>query len=90
MKTLEIIQLRSTIYSIDSLSTKIGESIRARGEKSELVTIFRRDGLETDLAVHIRLSDVSGAGGPSKLGERLASALKDYGLVEHTLWEELS
>ncbi len=89
MKTLEIIQLRSTIYSIDSLNTAISESIKAKGEPSESVSIFRRDGLETDLAVHIHRSEASGEGGPSELGVRLASALKDYGLVEHTLWEVL-
>ncbi|MCP4599899.1 MAG: hypothetical protein GY847_05045 [Proteobacteria bacterium] len=89
MKILEIIQLRSAAYPIKSLGWEIKESIRAAAEKTDIITIYRRDRLDSDLAIHIHRHEESEKGGPSKLGVRLASALKDYGLVEHTLWEEL-
>ena len=50
--------------------------------------MYRRDGLETDVAVHIRHSGVP-ASDVSGLGLQLASALRALGLVEHTLWQEL-
>ena len=65
------------------------ESITAVGEATEVVTVFRRDGLETDLAVHINHVDTSGTGRQSALGQRLASELKNHGLVAHTVWQEL-
>jgi hypothetical protein len=55
-----------------------------------VVTRYRRSGLETDVAIHITSHDHDAAAGPSTLGLHVASALGAYGLVEHTLWEELS
>ena len=52
------------------------------------VTLYRRQGLDTDVAVHIRHPETPGEEGPSRLGLQLASALKALGLVEHTLWQE--
>ena len=89
MRRLEIIHLRSSGEPLESLSDRIRESIREKGEQTNVVTIYRRDGLETDLAVHIHNLEVPGAEGPSGLGLKLASALRVFGLVEHTLWEEL-
>lgn len=89
MKRLEVIHLRSSGEPLDSLGRRIRESIRAEATNTDVVALYRRDGLETDLAVHIHLSRAPGADEPSALGLRLASALKAFGLVEHTLWKEL-
>ena len=89
MKTLEIIHLRSSGEPLESLSRRIRDSITAESKSIEAVTLCRRQGLETDLAVHILHSGEPGRQGPSGLALRLASALRAYGLVEHTLWEEL-
>ncbi len=87
MSRLEIIHLRSSGEPLAALGERIRESIRTQGESTEVVTLYRRQGLETDLAVHLR--HLGGAGdGPSALGLRLASALRSWGLVEHTLWQE--
>ena len=88
MNRLEIIHLRSSGEPLDSLGDRIRESLGTEGEETE-VALYRRAGLETDLAVHIRHLGVPGREGPSGLALRLASALRAYGLVEHTLWEEL-
>lgn len=89
MKRLEIIHLRSSGRPLDSLGERIRESIRAGGQDEAVVTLYRRHGLETDLAVHVRYSEEPQETGPSDLALKLASALRAYGLVEHTLWEEL-
>jgi hypothetical protein len=54
-----------------------------------VVTLYRRHGLETDVAVHIRHRSEGGAPGSSALAVHLAQALKAYGLVEHSVWEEI-
>jgi len=89
MNTLEIIHLRSSGEPIESLSDRIRESIWAEGNQTEVVTMYRRRGLETDLAVHIQHLEISPAEGPSRLGLQLVSSLAVFGLVEHSVWEEL-
>ena len=89
MKQLEIIHLRSSGEPLESLSRLIRESITAESKSADTVTLYRRQELETDLAVHILRSGVAGRQGPSGLALRIASALRAYGLVEHTLWEEM-
>ncbi len=88
MSGLEIIHLRSSEEPLESLGERIRESLATEGQETE-VTLYRRDGLETDLALHIRHLGVHGREGPSALALRLASALRTFGLVEHTLWNEL-
>ena len=88
MSQLEIIHLRSSGEPLESLGRRIRESLAAEGETTE-VTLYHREGLGTDFAVHIRDLEAPGNAGPSRLGLQLASALRTLGLVEHTLWEEL-
>ena len=89
MRRLEIVHLRSSGEGLEHLKDGIRGSVGSGSEDLEVVTLYRRQGLESDLAVHIL--HATGGRGPkaSDLGLRLASALKAYGLVEHTVWEEL-
>ena len=92
MKRIEIIKIRmaqGNHKSIEFLSHQINESVKAAGEHLEVVAVYRRNGLETDLAVHIYSHREPDAAGQSDLGLRLASALRVHGLVEHTVWEEI-
>ena len=89
MRRLEIVHLRSSGETLESLSDQIRESIWAMGDQAEVVTLFRRNGLETDLAIHIHHLETPGSEGPSRLGLQLVSSLAVFGLVRHTLWEEL-
>ena len=90
MKTLEIVHLRSSSEPVELLSDRIKESIWAEGNGTEVVTLYRRHGLETDVAVHIRHLQADAAHGPSALAFNLANALRTFGLVEHTVWEEMA
>ena len=89
MSQLEIIHLRSSGEPVESLTERICESIREGGGTASTLTLYRCHGLKTDLAVHILSPDVAMKTGPSDLALRLASELRAYGLVEHTVWEEL-
>jgi len=88
MTILEIIHLRLAGKPPENLCDKIKESIVANEGLAENVRIFRRDGLETDLAIHIHYVDTQSCE-PGSLGLRLTSALKPYGLVEHKVWKQL-
>ena len=90
MIQLEIIHLRSSGEPVESLTERIRQSIREGGGTTSTLELYRRHGLGTDLAVHVRRHGTAGGEGPSDLALRLASELRAYGLVEHTVWKELT
>lgn len=90
MSRLEIIHLRTAGGSFASLACRIREAIGSGVGTAGAVTVYRRNGLDTDVAVHINSRGSGDTSGPSALGLHLASALSAFGLVEHTLWEELT
>ena len=85
MKKLEIIHLRLSGNTPSALAGKIHASIAAKGCPTE-VRIYRHATVTTDIAVHL----LSGKGGTcaSDLGLFLAEALREHGMVEHTVWIE--
>ena len=89
MSQLEIIHLRSSCEPVESLAKLISASIREGGEEVSNLNLYRRFGLEADLTVHVRRHGLAGGDGPSDLALRLASELRAYGIVEHTVWGEL-
>lgn len=88
MSILEIIHLRSSSEPIENLAELIRESMWDDGRHNGVSTIYRRAGLATDLAIHIRHSE-GGIDVPSRFGLQLVSSLAEYGLVEHSVWEEM-
>jgi hypothetical protein len=90
MSRLEIIHLRTAGKSSETLARQIREAIGSEVDGYGAVTIYRRNGLDTDVAVHITSHGREEKFGPSVLGLHLASALSAYGLVEHTVWEEIT
>jgi len=90
MSTLEIIHLRSSGEPIESLADRIRESVWAEGHGTEVVALYRRQGLETDIAIHIRCDEGAASNGPTALAFHLAHELRAFGLVEHTVWEEIT
>ena len=89
MKKLEIIHLRSSRELSETLSNQIIMMIRAAENNNDSIELFHRMGLESDVAIHINHSETSETTESSSLGLRLAASLKEYGMVEHTMWEKL-
>ena len=88
MKWLEIIKLRSA-----GNDEKVLEEFllpMAKVSQSGLVEIktYSHASLETDLSVHLHWESERPAQNGSVLGLRLAQALKEFGLVDHSLWIE--
>ena len=87
MKRLEIIQLRLAGSLPDGLLEEIRQS--AASEKPPtLVSIYHRAIVETDIAIHLRQELPESDNQASNLGLRLAAALREYGMVEHTVWRD--
>lgn len=89
MRIIEIIHLRTAGAALEGLCDILTKSIGAESEPIQ-ITLLRRVGLDSDLAIHIRHPAGPRTKKSSEIGPRLASALEAYGLVEHTLWEEVA
>jgi len=88
MSTLEIIHLRSSSEPIEDLAELIRESMWEDGRQNGVFTIYRRRGLVTDLAVHVPHAEER-TEVPSRFGLQLVASLAEFGLVEHSVWEEI-
>ena len=81
---LEVIHLRLARIGPGELTELITEVVRAAGEEG--TRVYRHSRIETDLLVHLHREVESGGEGPSELGARLVSLLRDHGIVEHSVW----
>ncbi len=88
MKWLEVIKIRSAggnLGLLEELLLPISGS-NPRGQV-EMKT-YRHTVLETDLSVHLHWDSEMPEPNGSALGLRLAQALKEFGLVDHSVWIE--
>lgn len=81
---LEVIHLRLARIGPGELTELIAEVGRAADEEG--VRVYRHSRIETDLLVQIQRDGEDGDAAPSELGARLASLLRDHGIVEHSVW----
>ena len=87
MKTLEIIHLRLAGDSPQTLVEAIRKSVGSDADLME-TRIYRHTRLETDLAVHLHREVGMGRACVSDVGIRLAALLREYGMVERSVWVE--
>lgn len=87
MRTLEVIHLRLAGRAPEELAATIAA---AAGEETEAgdILIYRHGWLETDLLVHVHRKALDDR--LSLLGIRIASLLRDHGMVEHSIWVQES
>ena len=90
MKWIEIIELRAAGDTRKQMETRLQELIDQVEKKSEQQTVklYTRMKIETDLSIHLVHDSGKAKNRGSSLGIRLVSALKPYGLVNHTIWIE--
>ena len=89
MKALEVIHLRLADVDPEDLADSIRASVGTSSHQVEL-RIFRHGTLETDLAVHLSREVGDRDRQVSQLGTQLAAMLRPYGIVEHSIWVEVS
>jgi len=90
VKCVEIISLRTaggteSVVTPDFLFSLV---VRAEAEGLLAVRIFSRVNLHTDFSLHLEWQFKKLPSGASPLGLHLAQILKDYGLINHTLWKK--
>jgi hypothetical protein len=88
MKWLEIIKLRSAGKDsglLEELLLSVGKSSHSGLRKMKT---YHHVALELDLSVHLHWESVRPEQNGSPLGLHLAQALKEFGLIDHSVWIE--
>ena len=90
MNWIEIIEIRSAGSTRKHLETHLQEFIDQVEKKTEKqkVILYTRMMIDTDFSIHLFHDSSKVKNRGSSLGIRLVSALKSYGLVNHTIWIE--
>ena len=60
----------------------------ARSAGNDDIRVFHRENIETDICIVLFHNEKNSRTGGSPLGMRFAAALKELGLVYHTVWRE--
>ena len=91
MKWLEIIELRSVESNRELLESQLQKLINEvdKETKKQAIKVYSRVIVDTDFRIHLfhNSNKIDNSGSP--LGLRLASALKEFGLVNHSIWVEM-
>jgi len=88
MKWLEIIELRSAGGNSKLLESQLRELINDvdKETKRHAIKAYCRVMIDTDFRIHLLHDSKKVENSGSRLGLRLASALKTFGLVNHSVW----
>ncbi len=91
MKWVEIIELRSVNSNRELLESQMHKlSIEVGKEaKKQAIRIYRRVMIDTDFSIHLCHDSKRVENSGSQLGLCLASSLKEFGLVNHSIWVEM-
>ena len=92
MKWIELIQLRSADRNRKMLESKMQRLIDevARENKGQLIMAYSRVLIDTDFCIHILHDSKKVETGGSRLGLHLVAALKEFGLVNYSIWTEMN
>jgi hypothetical protein len=92
MQWLELIQLRSADNNRKLLESKLQQLVDEvyRETNRKAVTAYSRVWIDTDFCLFIRHETKEPETEGSPLGLRLAAALKEFGLVDYSIWREMS
>ena len=92
MNWLEIIELRSTGSNRQLLESELQNLIREldRETRRQAIKAYHRMRVDSDFSIHLFHDSKEAEINGSRLGLRIASALKAFGLVKHRIWIELN
>jgi hypothetical protein len=89
VKWLEVIKLRAAGNGerlLDELFRQMDKAGQDRGRVK--IKTYRHAALETDVSLHLHWESERLEQNGSALGLRLAQALKEFGLIDHSIWIE--
>ena len=92
MKCLEIIELRTAESNKKLWKSQMQKLIddMVRETSRESIKAYCRVMIDTDFSIHLFHDSLDGDNTGSKLGLHLASTLKEFGLVNHSVWVEMN
>jgi hypothetical protein len=89
MKWIEIITLRSpgriNTQAVDEL---VRQAESDAPKELEEIRIYHHSVVETDLSIHLRWESEPGTQHKSALGQKFSYALRNLGLLNHSVWVE--
>lgn len=90
MNYVEIIECRSSMCDYEILSRKLSAFLHDLNEEYEdcCINLYRHLAVETDWSFHVHYHAKVPLASPSPAGVRIASTLKEFGLVHHSVWSE--
>lgn len=91
MEWLEIIQLRAVESNTEMLESRLQELMNEVDveTKRQSIKAYSHSTVCTDFSVHLFHESKIVEHFGSRLGLRLASALREFGLVDHSIWIEM-
>ena len=90
MKWLEIIEIRISGNDHELLESHFKQLVKeVNKEKEQKLILYRQLDLDTDISIHIFHDSIKAENSGGDLGIRIASALKEFGLVNHNVWVEM-
>jgi len=91
MRWAEVIMVRSAGSNGDVVDATLKELMNsvAIEAKHEAIRIFRHEKLDSDICIVLFHNGKKTRTGGSLLGLNLSAALKEVGLVNHTIWSEI-
>ncbi len=91
MKWIEVIQLRSVGSNREFLESQLQKLMNEveRETKKQAIKSYSRVLIDTDFIIHLFHDSKKVENSGSPLGLRIASALKAFGLVNHSIWIEM-
>ncbi len=86
---LEIIEIRGSLKNRSACENKILYLINQINseEDSYKITFYKNELIETDISIHLSHSMSLDSSIKSPLAERIESALKEFGLINYSLWK---
>lgn len=88
MKFLEVIELRSSDCHKTDLAPVLRKLVKDVSEKAadHCITIYSHMTIDTDFRIHLLHGSMEAQSERSPLGLQIAAILKEYGLVNHSIW----
>ena len=92
MKWLEVIELRSADGNREQLEQILNNLINelARETKKQTTVVYKHVMIDTDFSIHLTHDTMKVDSSGSQLGLRIMASLKEYVLVNHSIWVERS
>lgn len=92
MRWLEVIELQSAGSNQELLESHLMALIDEvnKSTPKQAMRSYRHAVIDTDFVIQLCHDSLEAGHNASPLGIRLASALRDFGIVKHSMWFELS